>query len=99
MSDLDPAKLRRLQAAAASALARVPEESARGLPPTYNAIRDQVALALPAGLIDELEAIAPRVISTTTGPHAIIEASNDGAKAFAHLAALKGWLEAILESK
>jgi len=97
MSDVDVAKLKRLRAAVASALDRVPEKSAHGLPPTYNALRAQVIEAIPDGLRNELEALAPEVKSTARGPHAVIEAATDGAKAYAHLAALKGWLDAVIE--
>jgi hypothetical protein len=96
VSDVDIAKLKRLRAAVSSALDRVPEKSAYGLPKTYNALRGQVIATVPEGLRKELEAIAPEVRSTGRGPQAVIEAANDGAIAYAHLAALKGWLDAVI---
>jgi hypothetical protein len=99
MSDVDIAKLKRVRAAVSSALDRVPEKSAHGLPPTYNALRAQTLDAVPEGLRPELEAIAPEVRSTGRGPHAIIEAAQDGATAYAHLAALKGWLDAVIDPR
>lgn len=97
MGDLDLAKLKRLRAAVSSALDRVPEKSAHGLPPTYNTLRSQVVAAVPEGLREEVEQVAPEVHATANGPHAIIEAANDGAKAYAHLAALNGWLDALID--
>jgi hypothetical protein len=97
MPDVDIARLQRLRAAVVSALEHVPEKSSRGLPPTYNALREQVIDAVPEGLKSELAALAPEIKSTGTGPHAIIEASNDGARTHAHLAALKGWLDAVID--
>ena len=99
MSSVDVAKLKRLRAAVSSVLERVPEKSADGLPPTYNTLRTQVAMAVPEGLRDELEQLAPELQSTARGPHAIIEAAQDGAKAYARLAALKGWLDAIIDAE
>lgn len=99
MSDVDIAKLKRLRAAVSSALQFVPEKSAHGLPPTYNALRTQVLAAVPAGLHDEVAAIAPAVESTGRGPHAVIEAARDGARAYAHLAALKGWIDAVIDGR
>jgi hypothetical protein len=96
MSDVDIAKLKRLRAAVSSALDRVPEKSAHGLPPTYNSLRGQIIEAVPQGLRTELEAIAPQVDATGQGPQAIIEAAQNGAIAYAHLAALKGWLDAVI---
>ncbi len=97
MSDVDVARLRRLRSSVASALESVPESSAHGLPPTYNALRSQVLDAVPAGLKDELTAIAPEVVASGRGgPHAIIERAQDGARAYAHLSALKGWLDAVI---
>jgi hypothetical protein len=96
MSDVDIAKLKRLRAAASSALDRVSEKSVHGLPPTYNALRNQVVEAVPEGLRKELEAIAPQVPSIGHGPHAVIEAARAGATAYAYLAALKGWLDAVI---
>lgn len=98
MADLDLAKLKRLRAAVSSALDKVPEKSAHGLPPTYNTLRAQVASAVPEGLRAELEDLAPEVKSTGRGPHAVIEASRDGANAYARLAALKGWLDAVIDA-
>ena len=97
MSDVDVAKLRRLRAAVASALDRVPRESPRGLLPTYNTLRSQVIEAVPDGLKKEVTAIAPEIHSTVRGPHDLIEAATDGATAYAHLAALKGWLDAVID--
>lgn len=96
---MDVAKLKRLRAAVSSALERVPEKSAHGLPPTYNSLREQVAAAVPGGLRDELEQLAPQIVSSGSGPHAIIEAAQDGAKAYARLAALKGWLDAVIDAE
>lgn len=96
MPDLDLAKLKRLRAAVSSTLDRVPEKSAHGLPPTYNSLRAQVIEAVPNGLRSEVEKLAPEVRSTGHGPHAVIEAARDGATAYAHLAALKGWLDAVI---
>jgi hypothetical protein len=96
MPEVDIARLKRLRAAVVSALDHVPEKSSRGLPPTYNALREQVIDAVPDGLKSEVTALAPAVTSTGSGPHAIIEAANDGARAHAHLAALKGWLDAVI---
>lgn len=98
MSAVDVAKLKRLRGSVSSALHSVPENSAHGLPPTYNALRLQVLEAVPAGLRDEVGAIAPEVRSSGSGPHAIIEAASDGARAYAHLAALKGWLDAVIDA-
>ncbi len=97
MYDVDVARLRRLRSSVASTLQSVPESSAHGLPPTYNALRSQVLEAVPAGLKDELTAIAPEVVpSGRGGPHALLERSQDGARAYAHLSALKGWLGAVI---
>jgi hypothetical protein len=98
MSGVDIAKLRRLRAAVSSALEKVPEKSAHGLPPTYNTLRAQVAAAVPEGLREEIEQLAPELVATARGPHAIIEAANDGAQAYARLAALKGWLDAVIDA-
>lgn len=98
VSDVDIAKLKRLRASVSSSLQSVPEKSAHGLPPTYNALRQQVLEAVPTGLRDEVGAIAPEVASTGRGPHAVIEAARDGARAYAHLAALKGWLDAVIDA-
>ncbi len=98
MSEVDIAKLKRLRGSVSSALQSVPEKSAHGLPPTYNALRLQVLEAVPTGLREEVGAIAPEVRSSGSGPHAIIEASQDGARAYAHLAALKGWLDAVIDA-
>lgn len=98
MTDVDVAKLKRLRAAVSSALERVPEKSAHGLPPTYNSLREQVAASVPDGLSEELEQLAPEVKSTGRGPHAIIEKTQDGAIAYARLAALKGWLDAVIDA-
>ena len=98
MTDVDVAKLKRLKPAVSSALERVPEKSAHGLPPTYNSLREQVAAAVPEGLRHELEQLAPEVTSTGRGPHAIIERAQDGAVAYARLAALRGWLDAVIDA-
>jgi hypothetical protein len=98
VADVDVAKLRRLSGAVSSALNRISETSAAGLPPAYNALRAQVAEAVPEGLRAELAAIAPNVESMARGPHAIIEAAQDGQRAYAYLAALKGWLDSVIDS-
>lgn len=98
MSDVDVAKLKRLRAAVSSTLDRVPEKSAHGLPPAYNTLRSQIAGAVPDGLRKEIEEIAPEIRSSGRGPHAIIEAATDGAMAYSHLAALKGWLDAVIDA-
>ena len=99
VTNVDIAKLKRLRAAVSSALERVPEQSAHGLPPTYNSLREQVATAVPQGLLEELEQLAPPIASTGRGPHALIERANDGAQAYARLAALKGWLNAVIDAE
>lgn len=99
MTNVDVAKLKRLRSAVSSALDHVPEKSLHGLPPTYNALREQVAAAVPPGLHDELENLAPQITSTGHGPHAIIERAQDGAQAYARLAALKGWLDAVIDAE
>lgn len=97
MPDVDIARLKRLRSAVASTLQSVPESSAHGLPPAYDALRSQVLDAVPAGLKDEMTAIAPEVIASGRGgPHAVIERVQDGAKAYAYLSALKGWLDAVI---
>lgn len=96
MSDVDIAKLKRLRAAVSSALDRVPEKSAHGLPPTYSALRSQVIEAVPEGLRKEVEVIAPEIHSPSHGAYAVMEAARNGAVAYAHLAALKGWLDAVI---
>lgn len=96
MPDVDIAKLKRLRAAVSSALDRVPEKSAHGLPPTYNTLRGQALEAVPEGLRKELEAIAPEVRSTSQGAQSVIDAATNGAIAYAYLAALKGWLDAVI---
>lgn len=98
MSDVDVAKLKRLRAAVSNTLERVPEKSAHGLPPTYNTLRNQIVAAVPAGLRKEVEDIAPEVSISGRGSRAIIEAAQDGAKAYAYLAALKGWLDAVIDA-
>lgn len=98
MANVDVAKLKRLRAAVSSALEHVPEKSSHGLTPTYNTLRGQVAAAVPEGLRDELEQLAPPIASTAHGPHAIIERAQDGAQAYARLAALKGWLDAVIDA-
>ncbi len=95
---VDVAKLKRLRAAVSSALGSVPEKSAHGLPPTYNSLREQVAASVPEGLREELEQLAPKVEGSGRGPHAIIEKAQDGADAYARLAALKGWLDAVIDA-
>ena len=97
MTEVDVAKLKRLRSAVSSALSAVPEESAHGLPLTYNALRDEVASSVPEGLKAELERLAPPVKASGVGAYAVIEAARDGAKAYAHLAAFKGWLDAVIE--
>lgn len=97
MTEVDVAKLKRLRSAVTSALASVPEQSAHGLPPAYNSLREEVASAVPEGLRAELVRLVPPVESTARGPHAIIERAQDGARAYAHLAALKGWLDSVIE--
>lgn len=62
MADVDMAKLKCLRAPVSSALDRVPEKSAHGLPPTYNTLRGQVIEAIPEGLRRELEAIAAEIV-------------------------------------
>lgn len=99
MTSVDVAKLKRLRSAVSSALERVPEQSAHGLPHTYNSLREQVAAAVPQGLVEELEQLAPQISSTGRGPHAIIEKAQDGAQAHARLAALKGWLDAVIDAE
>ncbi|MBB1033151.1 hypothetical protein G6031_01925 [Dietzia sp. CQ4] len=99
MSNVDVAKLKRLRAAVSSLIDRVPEKSAHGLPPSYNSLRDQIAAAVPQGLQEELEQLAPPIVSTASGPHAVIERGQDGAQAYARLAALKGWLDAVIDSE
>ena len=101
MSDVDVAKLKRLRGAVTAALERVPKDSAHGLPPTYASLRDQVMSAIPNGLRAEAEAIAPalHVRTGARGPHDIIAASKDGAVVRAHLAALEGWLNALIDSE
>lgn len=97
MSEVDVARLKRLRSAVASALQSVPEASAHGLPPTYDALRSQVLDAVPAGLKEELAAIAPEVMAQgQRGPGSVIEMAQNGARAYAHLAALKGWLDAVI---
>jgi hypothetical protein len=96
MPNVDIAKLKRLRAAVASALDQIPEKSAHGLPPTYNSLRTQIVEAVPEGLRREVEAIAPEVHSVSHGLQPIIEAARDGAVAYAYLAALKGWLDAVI---
>lgn len=81
----------------ASALDRVPEKSAHGLPPTYNSLRSQVIDALPDGLRDEAQQIAPEVQASGGRPD-VIAAAQQGARAYAHLAALKGWLDAVIDA-
>lgn len=98
MTDLDLAKLKRLRAAVSNTLACVPEKSAHGLPPTYNTLRTQVISAVPAGLRSEVESLAPEVKGSARGPQGVIEKAQDGANAYARLAALKGWLDAVIES-
>ena len=97
MSEVDVAKLKRLRAAVSSTLDRVPEKSAHGLLPAYNILSSQVSDAVPEGLRKEVGEIAPKIQSSGRGPHAIIEAASEGATAYAHLAALKGWLDAVID--
>ena len=97
MPDVDVAKLKRLRAAVSSALDRVPEKSAHGLLPVYNTLRAQIVDAVPGGLQGEIREIAPEIRSSGSGPHAILEASRDCATAYAHLASLKGWLDAVID--
>lgn len=99
MTNVDVAKLKRLRSAVSSALERVPEQSAHGLPPTYNSLREQVVDAVPKGLHDELAQLAPPSVSTGRGPNAIIQRAQDGAQAYARLAALKGWLDAVIDAE
>lgn len=100
MPPVDVAKLRRLRSAVSSTLEQVPEQSAHGLPPTYNSLRRQVVEAVPDGLRSEVEQIAPELESGgPRGPRSVIDAARLGAVAYAHLAALKGWLDAVIEAK
>jgi hypothetical protein len=98
VSQVDLAKLKRLRAAVASTLERVPEKSAHGLPPTYESLRSQALDAVPSGLRDEVEQVAPEV-RTVSDPHDVIGAARTGATAYAHLAALKGWLDAVIDAE
>ena len=95
MTQVDIARLRRIRAAVGSALERVPEKSARGLPPTYNSLRSQVLEAVPEGLRAEVEAVAAEC---PTSARDIIAAAQNGAEAYARLAALKGWLDAVIDA-
>jgi hypothetical protein len=97
MPDVDVARLKRLRSAVSSTLASVPENSAAGLPPAYNSLRGQVLEAVPDGLRDEVSSIAPEVVSLGRGPRDVVAQHQDGARAYAHLAALKGWLDAIID--
>lgn len=99
MSELDLAKLKRVRAAVSGALDRIPEKSAHGLPPTYNSLRAQAIAAVPEGLQAELADIAPEVKSTPTGPQFVIEAAQNGAIAHARLAAMRGWLDAVIDGE
>lgn len=99
MSELDLAKVKRLRAAVASSLDHVPEKSAHGLPPTYNTLRSQVVEAVPPGLREEVALIAPEVAVARHGSRDVIAAAQDGARAYAHLAALKGWLDALISAE
>lgn len=101
VSNVDLARLKRIRAAVASALEHVPEKSASGLTPTYVALRDQVIAAVPEGLRQEVGAIAPTMNTASSarrGAHDIIGAARDGAEAYAQLAALKGWLDAVIDA-
>jgi hypothetical protein len=95
MTQVDVARLRRVRAAVAGTLERVPEKSAHGLPPTYNSLRAQVLDAVPEGLRAEVEAVAAEV---RTSARDVIVAARDGAEAYARLAALKGWLDAVIDA-
>lgn len=97
MPEVDIAKLKRLRAAVTSTLDRVPDKSAHGLTPTYNILSQQASDAVPEGLRKEVQEIAPTIQSSGRGPHAIIDSASEGAKAYAHLAALKGWLDAVID--
>lgn len=100
MANVDLAKLKRLREAVSSTLDKISEDSVHGLPQTYNNLRDQAAEAVPEGLRQELEAIAPKVGSAPQPDSGdVIQAAMDGAVAYAHLAALKGWLDAIIRPK
>lgn len=79
-----------------STLERVPEKSAHGLPPAYASLRAQVIDALPQGLREEVARVAPDVRATPS--HDVISAARSGAEAYAHLAALKGWLDAVIDA-
>ena len=97
MADTDYAKLKRLLAAVASTLDRVPDKAAHGLPVTYKSLRDQVVAAVPDGLRAEAEQIAPVIQGAPSrGARSVIDGARDGATAYAHLAALHGWLKAVI---
>lgn len=98
MTDVDVAKLKRLRSAVSSALSAVPEQSAHGLTPTYNALREEVVSSVPGGLKNEVERLAPPVQSSSARARGLIEKATDGATAYAHLASLKGWLDAVIEA-
>lgn len=71
-----------------------------GLPATYSNLREQVIEALPEGLKSEAEKIAPPVaLSEGRGAQDIIGAARAGHSAHAHLAALKGWLDAVIDTE
>lgn len=93
---VDLARLKRLRAAVSSTLDRSQAEHSIGLPPTYNSLRAQVLDAVPSGLQSEVSALAPQVGTTGGGVHDVIAAAKDGATAYAHLSALKGWLDAVI---
>jgi hypothetical protein len=99
MTQVDIAKLKRIRGAIASTLDHVPEKSADGLPPAYNSLRGQAIEALPAGLRPEVEQIAPVVeFFTGVGARGQIEGIRGGRQAHAHLAALKGWLDTVIDA-
>jgi len=95
MSNVDIAKLKRLKSAVESALEHVPEQSAHGVTPTYNSLRKQILDTVPVGLKEELEGLAPEIRSGGT----TIDRVQVGADAYARLASLRGWLDAIIKAE
>lgn len=93
---VDLARLKRLRGAVKTTLSEVQSDKAIGLPPAYNALRSQVLDAIPAGLAAEAQSIAPEVEVRGRINNNVVQAAQDGARAYAHLSALSGWLDALI---
>lgn len=63
----------------------------------YEQLRTQVLTAVPEGLVSELEEICPQ-IGSSPGRQDVVAMVLQGERARSYLLALKGWLDAVIDS-